>query len=167
MRRASSIEYFRNFIFGVEDSLVSTVGLLSGIAVAQASKEALFITGSVLILVEAFSMAAGSLLSEYSADSYSTQTEKLTRSNLTSAGIMFVSYFVSGLIPLLPYVFLPVDSALRLSIALSIACLFLLGVVGAKVAHIHVWKNAWRMALIGGIAIAVGAAAGKLLPLIA
>lgn len=26
--------YFRNFIFGVEDSLVSTVGLLSGVAIA-------------------------------------------------------------------------------------------------------------------------------------
>lgn len=32
-RNFSSVSYFRNFVFGVEDSLVSTVGLLSDIAV--------------------------------------------------------------------------------------------------------------------------------------
>ena len=66
--KLSSVSYFRNFIFGVEDSLVSTVGLLSGIAIADVPGHTIFLTGVVLIFVEAFSMAAGTFLSEYSAE---------------------------------------------------------------------------------------------------
>jgi len=62
--------YVRNFVFGVEDSLVSTVGLLSGIASAGASTATIFLTGTVLIFVEAFSMAVGSYLSEESVEEY-------------------------------------------------------------------------------------------------
>ena len=56
----------RNFTFGVEDSLVSTVGLLAGIAFAGVNAGTVVLTGAVLIFVEGFSMAVGSLLSEQS-----------------------------------------------------------------------------------------------------
>ena len=47
--------YIRNFVFGVEDSLASTVGLLSGIATAGVNASTIVVTGAVLIFVEAFS----------------------------------------------------------------------------------------------------------------
>jgi len=56
--------YLRNFIFGVEDSLVSTVGLLAGVAAAAISQSAIVTTGLVLIVVEGFSMGVGSFLTE-------------------------------------------------------------------------------------------------------
>ena len=57
--------FLRNTVFGVEDSLVSTVGLLSGIAATgSVSKSFILLTGIVYISVEAFSMAVGSFLSE-------------------------------------------------------------------------------------------------------
>ena len=37
--------FIRNFIFGVEDSLVSTVGLLSGVVVGGVSKDAVVLVG--------------------------------------------------------------------------------------------------------------------------
>ena len=40
--------YLRSFIFGVEDSLVSTVGLLSGVAIANASRDTILLTGTVV-----------------------------------------------------------------------------------------------------------------------
>jgi len=48
--------HLRNFVFGVEDSIVSTVGLVSGIAIAGLPKTEILLTGAVLIFVEAFSM---------------------------------------------------------------------------------------------------------------
>ena len=54
------IIFVRNFIFGVEDSLVSTLGFLAGIAVAGIATRELVTSGIVLILVEAFSMGVGS-----------------------------------------------------------------------------------------------------------
>ncbi len=63
-RHAKRDTYLRNFIFGVEDSLVSTVGLLAGVAAAEISAQAILTTGLVLIVVEGFSMGIGSFLTE-------------------------------------------------------------------------------------------------------
>ncbi len=159
--RSISVSYFRNFIFGVEDSLVSTVGLLSGIAVANVPKSTILLTGVVLIFVEAISMSAGSFLSESSVDEYTSHTEKITRSSIVSSLVMFFSYFLSGFIVLLPYLLLPVSEALVASIFLSIIALFILGVVGAEVSRTRIIKNGFKMVIVGGVAILVGIIAGN------
>lgn len=157
------ITYFRNFIFGVEDSLVSTVGLLSGIAIANVPKETIFLTGVVLIFVEAFSMAAGSFLSEASAEGYATGADAPTRSSVIAGSIMFISYFLSGFIPLFPYLIWPVTTALSVSVILSVIALFILGVVGARMSKTSWLKSGVRMTMIGGVAIALGVLAGTIL----
>ncbi|MBI2639481.1 MAG: VIT1/CCC1 transporter family protein [Candidatus Sungbacteria bacterium] len=156
-----SASYLRNFVFGVEDSLVSTVGLLSGVSIAGVGARAILITGIILVFVEAFSMAVGSFLSEHSAEGYLRQTEAPFAFPITSGGIMFVSYFFSGFIPLFPYIFLTPGNALWYSIGLSLAALFVLGIIGAKLSKTNIWKGSLRMASIGGIAIAVGVAIGR------
>lgn len=161
--RFSSVTYFRNFIFGVEDSLVSTVGLLSGVAVAGVSKQYLLITGVILLLVEGLSMAVGSFLTEYSVEEYTHKIETPMRRNVISGIVMFFSYFLSGFIPLSPYIFWPVDVALKFSVGFSVVALFMLGVVGARMSGTSVFKDGSRMAIIGGIAIIVGMLAGNLL----
>ena len=50
-------------VFGVEDSLVSTLGTLTGIAIGTQSMFAVVLSGVVLIFAEAVSMMAGSYLS--------------------------------------------------------------------------------------------------------
>ena len=157
-----SPSYLRNFIFGVEDSLVSTVGLLSGIALTGISIKAILLTGTVLIFVEAFSMAAGSFLSEHSAEEYREQREMPLGISLASGSIMFFSYFLSGFIPLFPYIFFSINTALWMSILLSLFVLFILGAAGAKISRTGLARGGLRMAIIGGIAIAIGVAVGKL-----
>lgn len=155
------ITYLRNFIFGVEDSLVSTVGLLSGIAIASVPRETIYLTGVVLIFVEAFSMSAGSFLSEYSAEEYEAHREIPAHRSFVGAVIMFVSYFVSGFVALFPYFFFEVETAFGISILASLLALFLLGVIGGRVSRTSVLKNATRMVVIGGVAILVGIIVGK------
>lgn len=163
LKSAYPVSYFRNFIFGVEDSLVSTVGLLSGIAAAGVNKETILVTGVVLIFVEAFSMGAGSFISESSADEYTTGTDKIVKRDILSGMIMFVSYFVSGFIPLSSYLIFPVESALVLSIVFSLAALFALGVIGARISGGNLLKNGLRVITIGGIAIFLGLLVGSVL----
>lgn len=153
-------EYLRSFVFGIEDSLASTVGLLSGIAIAGMPKETIILTGIVLIFVEAFSMSVGDFLSEYSAESYIKQAEVPSKRSVIAAIIMFFSYFISGFIPLLPYIVFPSEFAVWISIGLSLLALFFLGVIGAKVANINVLRSGLRMLLIGGAAIIVGVFVG-------
>lgn len=152
--------YFRNVIFGVEDGLVSTVGLLSGIAIAGVPGPTIFLTGVVLIFVEAFSMAAGSFLSEASVDEQE-RLRNVPRRSATAGIVMFISYFAAGLIPLFPYLKFDVMTAFTTSIVLSIGVLFILG-FWSGVRGRSAWRDAWRMALVGGMAILVGVFAGAI-----
>lgn len=154
--------YFRNFVFGVEDSLVSTVGLLSGVAIAGVGRGTVFLTGIVLIFVEAFSMAAGSFLSESSAEEYASRAAApLARPTIASI-IMFCSYFVSGFIPLFPYALWNTDIALITSVGLSLVSLFALGVFNAYVSDRGLLRRGLRTLFIGGAAILVGILAGTI-----
>lgn len=65
VRRASF--YIREIVFGFEDSLVSTLGVVVGVAIGSQSQFMVLLTGTVLVVVEALAMASGSYLSSKSA----------------------------------------------------------------------------------------------------
>ena len=152
----------RNFVFGVEDSLVSTVGLVSGIAAAGMPVSAIILTATTLILVEAFSMAAGSLLSDNSADEYEKHSTLTLKRSATGALVMFFSYVFSGLLVIAPYILLTAQRAFVVSIVLSLFALFALGVVSARLSGVHVLVKSMTMVAIGGAAIALGIAIGNI-----
>lgn len=158
-----SSSFLRNFIFGVEDSLVSTVGLLSGIAIASVPRKTIFLTGVILILVEAFSMAVGSFLSERAVDDYLEHKEVPSKAPFIGGVIMFFSYFVSGFIPLFPYVILRTEFALIFSIAVSSLALLLLGFFSAKISGTNYVRSGLRMFVMGSVAVVVGILAGRII----
>lgn len=153
--------YIRNFVFGMEDSLVSTVGLLSGIAVAGVSKTEILLTGFVLIFVEAFAMATGSFLSEHTVEEYEEKKEVSPIQPMIGAGVMFLSYICAGLIPIFPYMILDEWTAFPVSIVASLVGLFLLGAVSSKLFKLKI-KSAFEMLFLGGVAVLVGVAIGKI-----
>ncbi len=161
--RENFIMYVRNFIFGAEDSLVSTVGLLSGITTAGVSRADIILTGVVLIFVEAFSMGAGSFLSEETTEEYHLKDKPPLKKTITSAVIMLVSYFIAGLIPLSAYLLDSIKNPFWVSIIVTLVCLFLLGTISAKILKINLWHSSWRMFLIGGLAVVIGALIGRIL----
>lgn len=154
---------FRNFIFGVEDSLVSTVGLLSGIAAANTSRMTIITTGIVLIFVEAFSMGIGSYLSEENSQQFSSQKKFARLIVAKSALVMFISYIFAGFIPLFPYLFVSGANARYLSILASLFSLILLGIYTARRFHGNILSKAIEMFLLGGLATLVGIVIGSLL----
>lgn len=160
IRRAG---YIRNFTFGVEDSLVSTVGMLSGIAAAGTPSETILIAGAVLLCVEAFSMGIGSMLSENSAEEFASKTEVSLWRSARDGAIMFFSYLIAGLIPLSPYMFLDTIPALELSVILSLLALFALGAFSAKMSRTSATQQGSLMFVLGGLAIILGMGVGVLL----
>ena len=157
------ILYIRNFIFGAEDSLVSTVGLLSGIASAGMAEREIIVSGIILIFVEAFSMSVGSFLSERTTEESLPDYKPKESNSFWAAVIMFLSYFVCGLVPLFPYLILPVKTAFSWSIIASLIALFALGLVSAKILKTKTLKSALRMIFIGGLAVGLGVAVGMIL----
>ncbi len=160
--RRVSASYFRNFVFGIEDGLVSTVGLLAGIAAAGVTRSYILITGIILILVEAFSMAVGSFLAESSAEEYEVGRPE-ARLAFWDGVIMFFSYLAAGFLPLAPYLIFSRGTAFWWSIIVSLTALFALGFIGAKISRVGWPGNSLRMLVIGGIAILVGVLVGNFL----
>jgi len=154
----------RNVVFGIEDSLVATVGLLSGVAVSGASVNAIILTGVTLTLVEGFSMAAGSFLSEDSVLVYVNKKKNAYLISVIGAVIMFFSYFFAGFIPLSPYIFLPAVDAFWVSILSALIALFLLGALSARMFGVHFVRQGIKMFVVGGVAIALGILVGNVLP---
>lgn len=70
-----------------------------------------------------------------------------------------LSYVVGGLVPLSPYFFIdtPVE-ALKVSVLVTLICLFIFGYFKSRMTGIHPWAGALRVMLIG--AVAAGAAFG-------
>jgi len=152
--------YLRNVIFGIEDSLVSTVGLLAGIASEAIPYKTILLTGSVYIVVEAFSMAVGSFLSEESAEEYVSGAEALGGRAAAGAIVMFLSFVIAGFIPIVPYLFLSGSAGLYGSIVLSLIALFILGIANGRISKIKPIRRAIRMVVMGGCAIIVGVLVG-------
>lgn len=160
MRKDTEI-YIRNITFGVTDSLVSTVGLLSGIDISGTTSRVIIMTGVIYAFVEAFSMAVGSFLSEKSSEEYLVEGEVPDSKAFLSGVIMFVSFILSSFIPIVPYMFVSFTLAFWLSIIFSIIALFIVGMIAAKVSKVNVVKHALKMVFLGGAAIIIGVIVGK------
>ncbi|OGD10818.1 hypothetical protein A2576_02035 [Candidatus Amesbacteria bacterium RIFOXYD1_FULL_47_9] len=163
LKDSRSASLVRNFTFGVEDSLSSSVGLLTGVASAQMSTPAIIATGLILIFIEALSMGIGSFLSDQSVGQYQLHHDIASKNSLPGAVIMFFSYLGSGFIPLFPYIFFPRSIALSLSVSFSLAALFLLGYLNAYISGTSLFKNSLRMLVLGGVVVAFGILAGNYL----
>jgi len=149
MRKLNS-DQMRNFIFGVEDSLVSTLGILFGIASAnEFNKHQLLVAGLITIVVEATSMGAGSFLSEETIKESEGGENKLNP--LSDGLIMFFSYFFAGFVPLAPYLLFDISIAKYVSFAFSIVALFILGFIPSKKT-----KSGFKMAFVAGFAALLG-----------
>ena len=157
--------YLRNVVFGIEDSFVSTVGLLSGIAASHIDQTTILMAGVILILVESISMGAGSLISEHEVLQYEAKRDLPYTKARSAAFLMFISYLIAGLVPLFPYVFFGKEIALPISIIITLFGLFLLGSVSASKFGGNPLRNGFRTLVIGGVAIIVGITAGKLMVL--
>jgi VIT1/CCC1 family predicted Fe2+/Mn2+ transporter len=160
----TSALYLRTIVFGINDSLVSTVGFLAGISVAGVPRATIVLTGVIYALVEAFSMAMGDFLSEESAEEYMSKSDVSDRPSVIAAALMFLSCVLASLIPLVPYMLFASNLALVASICLSVFSLFVVGMVSARFSRLPVLWRGVRMASLGGAAIVMGVAIGAFMP---
>ena len=111
----------KNIVFGIEDSIVSTTGVLLGVSAAKFQRRELLISGFILILVESLSMSYGVFLSD---DSFlqTLGSEHGILTVLKYSLAMFISYFSVGLLLLSPYYF-DLDNASFITFVLALTML--------------------------------------------
>ena len=151
MFRKINVDYLRNLLFGAEDSLVSTVGVLFGLASSpDYNSRLLILAGITLISVEALSMGVGSYLSE--TEVHETKDgKKHIDSPVLDGIIMLISYSFFGIITLAPYLLLPIATAKYFSVGITLGFLFIVGYLPTE--NI---KSGVRMLVTAGLAICVG-----------
>lgn len=164
MSKGKRDSIIRNLVFGIQDSFGSTVGFLSGVAVSGISRDTLLFTGVLLIFVEAFSMALGSLISEHVVKE-ANQKKRLPLFKSFSGPItMFTAYVVSGFVPLTPYILFWGPYSLPISILVSLITLSIAGYISARIYKISPLHHIKETLLISIIAIGVGVLVGKFFP---
>lgn len=74
-----------------------------------------------------------------------------------------LSYIVGGLVPLSPYFFLNTPiSGLKISIVVTLICLFIFGFFKSRITGVNAWWGAIRVMLIGAVAAAAAFGVAKL-----
>lgn len=155
-------DYLRSTMFGLQDGLVSTTGVVVGISTGVQSKEIIILAALVAVMVEASSMAAGQYSSEKAVHQMD-KTGKHTDNLLVGAGLMFISYLSAGLVPILPILILDRVDTRIYSIICALFAMLVIGYVKGKVVDHKPLRSAIELFVLGSIATSIGIIVGQIL----
>ncbi|OGV90617.1 hypothetical protein A3A66_03875 [Microgenomates group bacterium RIFCSPLOWO2_01_FULL_46_13] len=161
----------REIVFGLEDGIVSTLGVITGIAEGTKDRYTILLAGLVIIAVESLSMAAGTYLSNKSEEEVLARVannSKHARLHLVAskqssfrAFLMGVAYVVGGAVPVLPYMVVPLSWALGVSVVAAVAALVAIGIWKARVTGTNIFRSVLEIAGISLVAALVGFIIGR------
>lgn len=155
----------RAAVFGIQDGMVSTLGIVMGVAGAQLSGEAIVIAGIAGLASGAMSMAAGEYVSVQTqkellavgADMSDEENVHPLKAAAANGGL----FIGGGFVPLLPFLIGSGRSAIVASVAFSILALFVTGAVLTRLTRRSPWRSGARMLIIGGGAGVIGFMVGS------
>ena len=107
-RKDHDAELLRDFVFGIEDGLVSTLGIVTGVAAALATNNIIIIAGLANMIAAGLSMAAGTYLSAKSQLEFYARGKRrknIRKTPLEGAVVIFFSFALGATFPILPYFF--------------------------------------------------------------
>lgn len=161
----------REILMGAQDNLTTVLAVMLGVSIGSGRADLVALAGLSAAVAEAVSM--GGVLYN------STRAEEALETHLRSDGIdgtdvpaparrtlapvlsgfvTFAAAMLAGLIPLAPFVILPLPAAVYVSIAGSVTALFLLGSAIGRISGSAWWREGLRLLVVAGLA-AIGAAA--------
>ena len=160
----------REVLMGAQDNLTNVLAVVLGVAIGAGRAELVALAGTAAAVAEAISM--GGVLytatrAELDLDALErTAPEARRTARLGPAGAAIVTGLAAlagGLLPLAPFLFLPLAPAVVTSVVLSILALFGLGSATAGVTRRSWWRDGLRLVLIAGTAALAAALIGALL----
>lgn len=154
-------DYLRSGLFGIQDGLVSTTGVVLGISTGIENKAFVILASLVAVTVEASSMAAG----QYSSEKAVHQMDKIgkhTDSLIVGAGVMFAGYLLGGFVPIIPTILFNQSQARIIAVAAAFVGLFILGYIKGHIVEHKPLRSAVELFIIGAIATTIGLIVGHI-----
>ena len=172
--KADERKYLPEFVYGGIDGAVTTFAVVSGSIGASLSPAIILILGIANLCADGFSMAVSNYLSVKSqVDLHKGHKDYLffqrEGKHPVKAGLAtFISFFIMGIIPLLPFLFTifapsPRDNQLFYSVALTGIALAIVGFVKGEIVKKHPIKASFETLLIGGVAATIAFFVGYIL----
>ena len=155
-------DYLRSLMFGLQDGIVSTTGVVVGISTGVSDKAIIVLAALVAVTVEASSMAAGQYSSEKAVHQMN-KIEKHTDNLYVGALIMFMAYLMGGSFSIVPIIVFDQPVARVLAIASAFVGLFIIGYIKGYLVEHKPLRRSIELFIIGSIATAVGIVVGYLL----
>jgi VIT1/CCC1 family predicted Fe2+/Mn2+ transporter len=155
---------------GAQDNLTNVLAVMLGVSIGTGRADLVALAGMSAAVAEAVSMG-GVLYSSTRAENVLDEHARVTartapRIALTpvrSGLLTFVAALLGGLIPLSPFAVLPLPAAVPVSIAVSVAALFLLGTAIGRISGSMWWREGLRLVFVAGLAAIASAAIGTML----
>lgn len=154
-------DYLRSLMFGLQDGIVSTTGVVVGISTGVSDKAIIVLAALVAVTVEASSMAAGQYSSEkavHQMDKTGSHTDNL----LIGALIMFISYLMGGAFSVVPIIVFEQPAARFIAIGSAFVGLFIIGYIKGYLVEHKPLRSAVELFIIGSVATTVGIIVGYL-----
>lgn len=155
-------DYLRSLMFGLQDGIVSTTGVVVGISIGISNKEIIVLAALVAVMVEASSMAAGQYSSEKAVHQMD-KTGKHTDNLYIGALIMFIAYLIGGAFSIIPTLIFDQPLARTLAVISAFAGLFIIGYIKGHLVEHKPLRSAIELFIIGSIATIVGVVVGYFL----
>ena len=155
-------DYLRSLMFGLQDGIVSTTGVVVGISTGVNNKEIVVLAALVAVTVEATSMAAG----QYSSEKAVHQMDKSGKHSddlFIGALIMFIAYMIGGSFSIIPTIIFDQSTGRILAVASAFIGLFVIGYIKGHIVEHKPLRSAVELFIIGAIATAIGVIVGNLL----
>lgn len=164
----------REILMGAQDNLTNVLAVVLGVAIGAGRSDLVALAGLAAGVAEAISMGGvlyTSTRAELDLDAR-VQAEaggvlapvRRRRLGPAQAGLVcFAAAMVAGLVPLIPFVFLPLQGAVVACFIISILALFGVGSWAGGVTGRSPWRDGLRLVLIAGTAALAAALVGVIL----
>ena len=152
-------------VFAADDGIITTFAVVAGATGASLPSNVVIILGFANLFADALSMASGHYLgikSEIDYQKAEGDVKGLSHSPLKHGLVVFVSFVLAGLIPLIPYLF-NFGDRFFISVLLVAFSLFGIGAVRASLAKKNIFSGGGEMLIIGGVAALMAFFVGRLL----
>ena len=177
--RRSEIERttLREILMGAQDNLTNVLAVVLGVAIGAGRVDLVALAGLAAGVAEAISM--GGVL--YTSTRAELDLDARVRAEVAGAGsssaaapdggrrrlrplqaglVCFAAAMIAGLIPLVPFLFLPLNAAVITCFGISILTLFGVGSWAGGVTGRSPWRDGLRLVLIAGTAALAAALVG-------
>lgn len=159
---------------GAQDNLTNVLAVVLGVAIGAGRTDLVALAGLSAAVAESVSMGgvlysstraeAGLDHLEASANPETPSPPRAATLPPAASGLVTAAAaLVGGLIPLVPFVFLPLTTAVAASLIISVAAIFALGSLTGRLSGHSWWRDGIRLLIVAGLAALAAAIIGNVL----